>query len=116
MTEATAKPAEQPLHDRIVAEVGSWDGVDTGPGRFGSTRFLLGRRELGHLHGDSLLDLPLPPARKRELLEEGGVDQHRYTPPKSGWVSLRIESEQDVATALELLREQHGRAIWRSRA
>jgi hypothetical protein len=102
------------VRNQIVAEVGSWDGVSTGPGRFGSTRFLVGRRELGHLHGGSLLDLPLPPARKRELLAEGRVDQHRYTPPKSGWVSLRIEDEAGVATAIELLREQHERAIRRN--
>jgi Family of unknown function (DUF5519) len=99
--------------DRILAEAGSWDAVTTGPGRFGSTRLLVGRRELGHLHGESLLDLPLPPARKRELLEQGLVEQHRYTPEKSGWVSLRIADEADVETALELLREQHARAIQR---
>lgn len=99
------------FQERIVGEVASWDGVSTGPGRFGSTRFLVGRRELGHLHGGSLLDLPLRPERKRELLEEGRVDQHRYTPPTSGWVSLRIEADGDVATAIELLREQHQRAV-----
>ena len=99
--------------DRIVAEVSSWDGVSTGPGRFGSIRFLVGRRELGHLHGGSLLDLPLPPERKRELLADGRVDQHRYTPARSGWVSLRIEDEAGIAAAIELLREQHERAIRR---
>jgi hypothetical protein len=98
---------------RILAEAVSWDEVTMGPGRFGSTRFLVGRRELGHLHGESLLDLPLPPARKRELLERGLVEPHRYTPEKSGWVSLRIAGEADVETAIELLREQHARAIQR---
>ena len=101
------------IHDQIVSEVASWEDVTTGPGRFGSTRFLVGRRELGHLHGDQLLDLPLPPARKRELLEQRCVEQHRYTPEKSGWVSLRISEEADVETAIELLREQHGRATKR---
>jgi hypothetical protein len=101
------------VHDRIVAEASSWAEVSTGPGRFGSTRFLVGRRELGHLHGESLLDLPLPPARMRELLNEGRVEQHRYTPVKSGWVSLRIADEAGVETAIELLSEQHGRAMQR---
>lgn len=101
------------VHDRIVAETSSWKGVTTGPGRFGSTRFVVGRRELGHLHGEGLLDLPLPPARKLELLEQGRVEQHRYTPAKSGWVSLRISDQADFETAIELLREQHERAIQR---
>jgi hypothetical protein len=99
------------VKDQIVGEVTAWEQVSTGPGRFGSIRFLVGRRELGHLHGGSLLDLPLRPERKRELLEQGRVDQHRYTPPSSGWVSLRIEDDADVATAIELLREQHHRAL-----
>jgi hypothetical protein len=98
---------------RILAEAVSWDEVTMGPGRFGSTPFRVGRRELGHLHGESLLDLPLPPTRKRELLEQGLVEQHRYTPEKSGWVSLRIAGEADVETAIELLREQHARAMQR---
>jgi hypothetical protein len=108
-----AQAPTESASDRILAEEGSWDQVTTGPGRFGSTRFLVGRRELGHLHGESLLDLPLPPARKRELLEQGLVEQHRYTPEKSGWVSLRISEDADVETAIELLREQHARAIQR---
>jgi Luciferase len=62
-----------------------------------------------------LLDLPLPPPRKRALLAEGKVEQHRYTPARSGWVSLRIDDEADIATAFELLREQHGRATRRRR-
>jgi luciferase-like monooxygenase len=108
-----AETSADSVHDRIIAEAGSWDEVTTGPGRFGSTRFLVGRRELGHLHGDSLFDFPLPPARKQELLAQGRVEQHRYTPEKSGWVSLRISEEADVETAIELLHEQHHRAIQR---
>lgn len=109
----TDDEASESVHHRIVSEVGSWADVATGPGRFGSTRFLVGRRELGHLHGDTLLDLPLPTQRKRELLEEGQVEQHRHTPPKSGWVSLRIEGDGDVTRAISLLREQHERALRR---
>lgn len=46
--------------DRIRAEVGSWDGVEVRPHRFGGIEFRLGRRELGHLHGDRIADLPFP--------------------------------------------------------
>ncbi len=102
------------IHDEIVAEVSSWNDVTTGPGRFGSTRFLVGRRELGHLHGDTVLDLPLPKEVKSELLAEGVVDRHRYTPPDSGWATFRINSTAGVATAIELLRDQHERALRRA--
>ena len=100
-------------HDQIVSEVSSWDGVETGPGRFGSTRFLVGRRELGHLHGDTVLDLPLPKPVKQQLLAEGVVERHRFTPSDSGWASFRIGAPDDVSTAIELLRDQHERAMRR---
>lgn len=37
---------------RITEEVRSWPGVEAGPGRRGEFAFKLGRREIGHLHGD----------------------------------------------------------------
>jgi hypothetical protein len=103
------------IHEQIASEVSSWSDVTTGPGRFGSTQFLVGRRELGHLHGDSVLDLPLPKQIKRELLAEGRVEQHRYTPPDSGWVTFRIHEEADVEAAIGLLRGQYERAEARAR-
>ena len=99
------------VHARIGDAVASWEGVETGPGRFGSTRYLVGRRELGHLHGDTVLDLPLPPKLKQELLAKGSVEQHRFTKPTSGWVSFRISGPEDIDGAIELLRGQYERAL-----
>ena len=56
--------------ERIAAEVESWPGVETGPGRFGSLRFVIGRRELGHLHGDRIADLPLRPQTARQQMAD----------------------------------------------
>jgi hypothetical protein len=97
--------------DRLIDEVTSWRGISTGEGRFDSTRFLVGRRELGHLHHPVVLDMPLSPVRKRELLERGEVEQHRWTPPNSGWVSVRLDSETAVDRAIALLRERYEHAI-----
>jgi luciferase-like monooxygenase len=94
--------------EQIVKAVSAWDDVSTEPGRFGSTRFMVGRRELGHMH-EAHLDLPMPKTRKAELLEQGSVQNHRYTPPTSGWVTLAIQDEADVQFAIELLREQYER-------
>lgn len=46
--------------DRIRAEVTSWPGVVALPHRFGGTEYRYGRKEMGHVHGDRLADLPLP--------------------------------------------------------
>ena len=48
------------IHDAIVGEVSGWPGVTTGRHRFGGVEFRLERRELGHLHGSRLADLPFP--------------------------------------------------------
>ena len=97
-------------HDRLVREVGAFDGVTTEPGRFGSTRFLVGRRELGHVHGDAVLDLPLSRGLQAELLASGRVEAHRFV-PDSGWATRRLTTDADVADAIALLRLQWERAV-----
>ena len=96
--------------ERIEAEVGGWPGVETGPGRFGSVRFTLGRRELGHIHGESLADLPLRPEKARELVAAGDAREHRWTKPGSGWVSVDLDSDEDVERVIELMRASYERA------
>ena len=101
---------------RIVEEVGCWPGVDVRPHRFGGVEFAIGRRELGHLHGDTLADLPFTRAQRDELLASGMATKHHFL-PDSGWVSRRIRSEDDVTAVIGLLRLQYERVIAkRSRA
>ena len=97
--------------ETIRAEVGGWPGVETGPGRFGSIRFTLGRRELGHIHGESLADLPLRPERARELIAAGEAREHRWTKAGSGWVSVDLGSEAAVRRVIELMRASYERAM-----
>jgi hypothetical protein len=99
------------LSETIQAEVAGWPGVETGPGRFGSVRFTLGRRELGHVHGDSLADLPLRPERARELIAAGEAREHRYTKPGSGWVSVDLHSDEDAERVIELMRSSYERTL-----
>jgi Luciferase len=97
--------------DRIAAEVESWPGVESGPGRFGSVRFTLGRRELGHLHGDQIADLPLRPETARELIASGDAREHRFTPEGSGWVTVELRSDADADRVIELMRASYERAV-----
>jgi hypothetical protein len=97
--------------ERIAAEVESWPGVETGPGRFGSVRFTVGRRELGHLHGDEIADLPLRPHAARELIAAGDAREHRYTPEGSGWVTVELDSSEDAERVIKLMRGSYERAI-----
>ena len=94
----------------IIKEVSSWEGVEMGPGRFGAVQFRLGKRELGHLHGDHLADIPFPRAQRDRLVAEGTVVPHRPL-PDSGWASRHIHSEEDVQAVIDLLRLQYDRVI-----
>jgi Luciferase len=97
--------------DRIAAEVESWPGVESGPGRFGSVRFTLRRRELGHLHGDRIADLPLRPETARKLIAAGQAREHRFTPQGSGWVTVELRSDDDADRVIELMRTSYERAV-----
>jgi len=102
-------PAKR-VHERIRDEVLSWPGVTEGPHRFGGVEFTLGRRELGHLHGDHTADLPFPRAVHDQLIAEGRANAH-HTLPDSGWVTFSIRSEEDVADAVALFRLSYTRAV-----
>jgi Family of unknown function (DUF5519) len=97
--------------DRIAAELESWPGVESGPGRFGSLRFVIGRRELGHLHGDQIADLPLRPETARELIAAGKAREHRFTPQGSGWVTVELRSDDDAERVVELMRASYERTV-----
>jgi hypothetical protein len=93
---------------RIGAAVTTWEGVTVHEHRFGVREFRYGRRELGHLHGDRLADLPFPKRIAAMLVETGRARPHRF--PGGGWVSFPIRGEQDVEAAIELFRLSYERA------
>jgi hypothetical protein len=93
--------------DRIRAEVASWDGVAVRPHRFGGVEFRLGRRELGHLHGDRIADLPFTRRLRDELIAAGRARRHHVL-PDSGWVTCSLE---DADEAIALFRLSYERAL-----
>ena len=83
---------DDPISTQIEREVAGWTGVTVSPHRFGGVEFSVGRRELGHLHGSRLADLPFPVAV---------------------WVSFRIRDARDVAAVIALFRLNYERP-WKS--
>ena len=90
--------------ETIKAELARWPGVDQAAHRFGGVEFLIGSREIGHLHGDSLLDVPFPKRVRNELVEAGLARPHHIL-PDSGWISFRLSKPADVDAAIALLRK-----------
>ena len=82
--------------ERIRAEVGAWPGVTTQPGNFGATAFVVGKRELGHLHGDRTAHFAFPKRVATELREQGRIGPHPVFPDSVGMAARSIESEADV--------------------
>jgi hypothetical protein len=87
----------------IQEEVLSWPGVTSHRHRFGGLEFRVGRRELGHIHADHLVDLPFPVKLREQLVAEGRARVHHIL-PDSGWVSFPIRRREDIPGAIELFR------------
>jgi len=95
--------------ERITAAVRSWTDVEVGAHRFGGVEFRVGRRELGHLHGDRIADLPFPRRVRDELIAAGRARPHHVL-PESGWVTFPIGEPDDVERAIGLFRLAYDRA------
>jgi len=102
------------IHDAIVREVTAWPGVTIARHRFGGTELRYNRRELGHLHGSRLADLPFPLLIRDELVAAGRAEAH-HVHPESGWVSYAIRDRSDIARVVALFRLNYDRP-WSERA
>jgi Family of unknown function (DUF5519) len=94
--------------ERIRLEVASWPGVVALAHRFGGLEYRYGRKEMGHVHGDRLADLPLPRKLHDQVIAAGKARPHHVL-PESGWVSCWIQGPADVDNVLELFRLQYER-------
>ena len=99
--------------EQITEEVTSWPGVEAGPGRRGEFAFTVGRREIGHLHGDHAAHFGFPKEVGARLREEGRVGPHPVAPDKPAWASRRIETEADVRDVIEMMRMNYDRVVTR---
>ena len=62
----------------ILATVSAWPGVEAHPHRFGGTEYRIGKREIGHIHGDTLVDIPFPTKVRNEVVAAGRADAAPY--------------------------------------
>ena len=112
-TEELALTTTQTASERILETVSAWPGVEMGPNQRGALAFMVGRREIGHLHGDHALHTGFPKATWVELKEQGRITDHPVFPGKQGPAARRIEDEEDVRDVIALLRLNYDRAVAR---
>jgi hypothetical protein len=100
----TQRPSE-----RITEEVTSWPGVTAGPGRRGEFAFKVGRREIGHLHGDHAAHFSFPKDVWQELSTDGRIVDHPVFPGRVGPAARPIATEDDVRDVIALMRLNYDR-------
>jgi luciferase-like monooxygenase len=98
---------------QITEEVTSWPGVEAGVGRRGEFAFKVGRREIGHLHGDHAAHFSFQKQVWADLFKQGRVVHHPVFPGKPGPAARRIEDEADVRDVIQLLRLNYDRVVAR---
>jgi MFS family permease len=111
------------IAEAIKREILSWPDVTARPHRFGGIDFRVGAKEIGHLHGENMVDLPLPPnaalasssnkltgVPKEGRETEGSLPPHDAY-PESKWINYWIKGEDDVPRVIALFRLQYDRLI-----
>ncbi len=96
---------------QITDEVTSWPGVEAGTGSRGEWGFTVGKRALGHLHGDRVAHFGFPKDVDAELREQGRVGPHPVFPDRLGVAARAIESDEDIRDVIALLRLNYDRAV-----
>ena len=112
MTDTDIRTASQ----RITDEVTSWPGVTAGPGRRGEFGFRLGRREIGHLHGDYAAHFMFSKELGAQLKAEGRIVDHPVFPGKTAPGARRIETDADVEDVIAMMRLNYDRIAARQAA
>ena len=98
---------------QITEEVTSWPGVEAGAGRRGEFAFRLGRREIGHLHGDHAAHFSFPKGGLGRPDGAGRIVPHPVFADSEGPGARRIEEEADVRDVIALLRLNYDRVVAR---
>jgi len=106
--EPSAALQDCPAGERIRREVSSWPGVTVAAHRFGGLEYRVGRREIGHVHGNRLADLPFPVRIREQLVADGRAVLHHIL-PDSGWVSYFMRRPDDADGAIALFRLNYTR-------
>lgn len=96
------------ISDKVKQALEGLPGVTVHEHRFGGLEFRVNGKEMGHMHGDEMADLPFPKDVGKKLIAEGKASLHHFI-PQSGWISYSIEKPEDVAGAIELFRLQYQR-------
>lgn len=101
VTAVTAPTVLGEIRD-LTREVSSWPDVTRSRHRFGGREFEYRGIELGHVHGNGVVDVLLTRAEHDEVLARGMAHSHHIA-PNSGWVTFFITGSGEARAAAQLL-------------
>src|SRR5207244_8570375 len=90
----------QELRQRILGLSGVTERQNAG---IHEDAFFVGGKIFMHIHGDGHCDIRLAKADQERILAEGKARPHRWAPEK-GYVTFMARTEDDLTTAMELIR------------
>lgn len=96
---------------RIIDAVTAWPGVTIEAGDRGELAFKVGKKELGHLHGDSAAHFGFSKPLWSELMAAGRITHHPVFPGRAGPAARRIRDTSDVEDVIRLLRLNYERIV-----
>jgi len=102
--------------EQIIAEVTSWPGITAVDGSRGELSFRLGKREIGHLHGDHAAHFAFPREVAAELRAGERIGPHPAFPNHPKMAARRIAGPDDVEDVIAMLRMNYDREAARAPA
>lgn len=100
----TMLPARLSPSRRIADAVLEWPGVTAGTGSRGELSFKVGRKEIGHLHGDRAAHFVFDRRRWAGLMAAGRIVDHPVFPGRVGPAARPIRGDEDVLEVIALMR------------
>jgi len=87
--------------DEVEAEVLQWQHTTSTLHKYGGIQLNAAEIELGHIHGNGLVDMLLSRQTKKAIMQEGRISNH-HTFKDTGWISLYLKDKEDVAYVTHL--------------
>ena len=95
------QPAIFSKMSHYIQQVKKWEGISTHYHRYGGLEFRVNGQEIGHIHGNGLVDLHFNKALANIIIQQGFAETH-HVQKESGWISYYISRKQATSQLLQL--------------
>lgn len=94
-----ASPSVLNQMDDIDEALSGWPGITASFHKYGGIQYNLGKRELGHIHGNGITDIQLSKSTAEQLIQKGMAAEH-HTIKNAGWVSIYLNHGSNTESAI----------------